>query len=404
MAAKRRISEKGKRRLRLLAVLAVLVMGGVGFLVYTLLNPSSARMKTATISTDRQVNGVVIRDELTVSEGELYRVHFLVNEGDAVTVGQAIATVYLRGYEDKLADIVSAERNVYAQQLALLTSASADGASLPEQLNNLNNDVELTLDAMEAVNKGEYGGDYRVLEEQLLSLLASRRSLMATLVTPDSTLTNALSAFTSLETSFTQTYTSTLYNQQTAGYISFYLDGNEDALKVDSITPTQVSKVINSSSSTNYDSGRLYRIVTPNYWYFAFNIKGSSAERMVVGESYTASIVGEEGNAFNATVMSEKVTTDYITYVLRVDGDVSEVLSVRKLSFNLHQQESGVSVRLDGIAYVDGVPTMYILSGEDYVTVPVTILISDADTAIVVAQNASITLTAGLRYRIPKEG
>ncbi|HPF53205.1 MAG TPA: HlyD family efflux transporter periplasmic adaptor subunit [Clostridia bacterium] len=394
MAKAKRTKEQAIRRRRgvFIAFVIVLIVATMG-IVYLILNPSSGKLKADSIVSNFEASAVVIRQEAVVSQSDIYQLRFAVGEGDYVNVGQEIATIYSRGYETQFSAWVDDEQSAYSQQLVLLQSQSGT-EELPAALIDLNNQIDYVLDAMIDAD----GVTLRSLEQRLSGLLVSRREYLLTAVTADTVLTETLSR---LSTKYAQIGATVLYNQTQAGYISFFIDSYEESLKLDQLTATLISKVINASSAPSFGSDYLYRIVFSDTWYLAFTESSDSPNRLSVGKYYDVNIKGEE-KTYNVQCISEKVNADSVIYVLEVPSDVYEVLSIRKLSIEVRAGATGVSCNLDAIMYIDGVPTVYIKSGNAYVPIAVNILAADETKAIIEAQNEAIVLTEHLRYEYHK--
>ncbi len=388
---------KGKKKLnkRFYVLLVLIALVAVGIVAYQFLAPKRGKLGTDSIDMTLETLAAVVRDEVAVQVGDYSAIHFLVKEGDLVIDNQQIAVQYARGYETQLAEIIALEQTVYQQQLTLLKLQS-DGETLPAQLTEFNDRIAAIIARMTEVTDGLSDEDYLDLEMQLTEILIARRDLLSQLVVADTALVNNLNNLYVLENAFTQR--TPLFNTGNSGYISFFLDGYEDALVVDQLTSAQVRRITTSPTSHTYNDDALYRIVAADHWYIAFTVRADEPSRLAAGETYNVTLRGEDLQ-YSCAVISERVSSTYVVYVLEVFADVRPVLTGRTATFVFEKQLTGVSVPIDVLYYIDGVPMLDVKSGSEYVPVAVHILGSNEEIAIIEAQNPAITLNAGLRYQ-----
>ncbi|MDO4543033.1 MAG: HlyD family efflux transporter periplasmic adaptor subunit [Clostridia bacterium] len=390
------MAAKKRRRIAPL-ILVLFIAAGIGVGVYFILNPSSARMGEEVMDSVMEVRGIVIRNETVVQRGEAYHIQYLVNDGDYVQSAQPIVNTYSRGYDTQLAQIIALEQQIYDQQSALLQLQYGESA-LPDSLTQINADIDSCIDKIMAANSGEGGEDFLTLQSNLYSLMSERTALMQQLVTPDEALTNSMNQLSALQSSFTQK--TTLVNDGSAGYISFTTDGYESALSTDQLNTTQVTDILSGYGSISPSTSDLYRIIAADHWYVAFNVSIDSPERLIEGQTYSMLMAGSD-TVYSAYCSYARTFTSTITYVVEIYSDTKPILNTRSGTFSFSRSASGATVRLDGLTYESGVPTVMVKQGDEYVAIPVYILCSDEENAVIVAQDSSIQLRSGLRYDIP---
>ncbi|MDO4564894.1 MAG: HlyD family efflux transporter periplasmic adaptor subunit [Clostridia bacterium] len=386
-----------RKRLRAIAVLTLIALIGAGVGVYFILNPSSARMRDASIDSTMEVRGVIIRNETVVQRGDAYHVQFLVEDGDYVQSAQPVVTTFTRGYDVILEQITALEQQIYQQQLTLL-QLQQGSETLPDSLVQLNNSIDECVRALALAAQGEGEEDILTLDSRLESLMNDRSALLASLVTADEALAQSQAQLSALESG--NSYRTTLVNDGSAGYISFTTDGYESALNPDQLNTAQVADILSSYGSATPSSADLYRITSSDFWYVAFNTPIDSAERLQEGQTYSMMMEGSD-TVYAAYCRSARTYTSNITFVLEINADVKPVLNTRMGTFTFARSASGVSVRLDGLVYENGVPSLMVKQSDGYVSIPVYILSSDDKNAIVVARDSNIQLRSGLRYQIP---
>ena len=363
---------------------------------YRIMRPTTGRLGTDTVEGDLEFTGVIIRKENVATSEDYHTIRFLVSEGDMVNNAQQVAYLYRKGYENQMSDIVSKEQQIYQQQIALLRLNSADGMTVPGEVADYNSRIEQVVDQMTQASLGKDGLDYIQLSEELDGLLTARQNLLRQLVPADATLTANYQQLDNLRSAFSAE--STLINNSGTGYISFHLDGYENAMSIDSLTPTQVSRVVSSPVSASYNAAGVYRIVDPNGFYVAFTVKSGDSHRLIVGNTYDLKVQYQDAT-YTGRVVAERPAASNVLYILEINRDVLPVLETRTMTFSIHSQASGVSIPVKGLYFNGGIPYVFINTGRAYQPIQVVIPASDGETAIIEAADRNIRLTRGLRFQ-----
>ena len=346
----------------------ILLVGA--YVGYRILKPTTGRLGTDTVAGDLEFTGVIIRRENVAPSEDYHTIRYLVSEGDMVNNSQQVAYLYRKGYENQMSDIVSKEQQIYQQQITLLRLNSADGLTLPDQIAAYNDRVTEIVDKMTQASLGKDGLDYIQLAEELDDLLTARQNLLRQIVPADATLTASYQQLDNLKSAFSAE--STLVNNSGSGYISFHLDGYENAMSIDSLTASQISRVVSSPVSASYNASGVYRVVDPNGFYVAFNVSASSSQRLIVGNTYEMKVKYQD-TSYTGRVVAERPAAKYVLYILEVNRDVLPVLENRTMTFSIHSEASGVSIPVEGIYYNGGLPYVFINTGRAYQPIQVVI-------------------------------
>ena len=394
MSAKKQRTRRFRLRFYLILLVPILLVGA--YVGYRVLRPTTGRLGTNTVAGDLEFTGVVIRRENVATSEDYHTIRYLVSEGDLVSGGQRVAYLYRKGYENQMSDIVSKEQQIYQQQIALLRLSSEDGLTVPEEVTTYNTRIEEVVDKMTQASLGKDGLDYIQLSEELDALLSARQNLLRRLVPADATLSASYQQLDILRNAFSAE--SSLINNSGTGYISFHLDGYENAMSIDSLTPTQVSRVVSSPVSASYNAAGVYRIVDPNGFYVAFTVKSEDSHRLIVGNTYEMKVKYQD-MSYTGRVIDERPAAKNVLYILEVNRDVLPVLENRTMTFSIHSEASGVSIPVKGIYFNGGVPYVFLNTGRAYQPIQVVIPASDGETAIIEAANRNIHLTRGLRFQ-----
>lgn len=394
MSARKQRTRRFRLRFYLILLVPILLVGA--YVGYRILKPTTGRLGTDTVAGDMEFTGVIIRRENVAPSEDYHTIRYLVSEGDMVNNSQQVAYLYRKGYENQMSDIVSKEQQIYQQQITLLRLNSADGLTLPDQIAAYNDRVTEIVDKMTQASLGKDGLDYIQLAEELDDLLTARQNLLRQIVPADATLTASYQQLDNLKSAFSAE--STLVNNSGSGYISFHLDGYENAMSIDSLTASQISRVVSSPVSASYNASGVYRVVDPNGFYVAFNVSASSSQRLIVGNTYEMKVKYQD-TSYTGRVVAERPAAKYVLYILEVNRDVLPVLENRTMTFSIHSEASGVSIPVEGIYYNGGLPYVFINTGRAYQPIQVVIPASDGETAIIEAANKNIRLTRGLRFQ-----
>ena len=394
MSAKKQQTKKFRLRFYLILLVPILLVGA--YIGYRILRPTTGRLGTDTVEGELEFTGVIIRRENVATSEDYHTIRYLVSEGDMVSNQQQVAYLYKKGFENQMSDIVSKEQQIYQQQITLLRLSSPDGMTVPEDVATYTARIEEVVNRMTQASLGKDGLDYIQLSEELDGLLTARQNLLKKIVPPDATLDASYKQLDSLRSAFSAE--SALINNSGTGYISFHLDGYENAMSIDSLTSSQVSRVASSPVSASYNAAGVYRIVDPNGFYVAFTVPAANSQRFIVGNTYEMKVKYQD-TAYMGRVVAERPAAKYVLYIMEVNRDVLPVLENRTMTFSIHSSASGVSIPVKGLYFNGGVPYVFINTGRAYQPIQVVIPASDGETAIIEAADKNIRLTRGLRFQ-----
>ncbi len=394
MSARKRQTRRFRLRFYLILLVPILLVGA--YIGYRILKPSTGRLGTDTVEGDLEFTGVIIRRENVAASEDFHTIRFLVSEGDMVSGQQQVAYLYRKGYENQMSDIVSKEQQIYQQQITLLRLNSADGLTVPDEVAAYNTRIEEIVNQMTQASLGKDGLDYIQLSEDLDVLLTARQNLLRQIVPADATLTASYQQLDMLRNAFSAE--STLVNNSGTGYISFHLDGYENAMSIDSLTASQISRVVSSPVSASYNAAGVYRIVDPNGFYVALTVKAEDSHRLIVGNTYELRVKYQD-TSYMGRVVAERPAARNVLYILEVNRDVLPVLENRTMTFSVHSAASGVSIPVKGLYFNGGIPYVFINTGRAYQPIQVVIPASDGETAVIEAADRNIRLTRGLRFQ-----
>ncbi|MCL2672431.1 MAG: hypothetical protein FWF10_10420 [Clostridiales bacterium] len=378
--------KKKRFKARFFLLLIVLIGLLVAGIVYLAKNPTTGRLGFSTVVFELETNAVIIRNEMAIKPDDYARIQFTVDEGALISDHQPIAELFSRRYESTYDQLLRKEIDIYRlmTEQALVEETGV--------LTALNDQINEAVETLSAIASGKTEGDYLATARELERMTVLRWDLLRQAVAqPSEELQTAIAELEVMR----QQQTPWL-NTAGSGYISFIVDGFENSLVVDQISASQINQFLGSTGLASFATENIYRIVSPDRWLFAITLPASAPQRLVNEQTYPLSA---DGVNYQAKVIKEIVAANYVAYILEVYGEVFPYLSVRATRVKIQTSESGVSIPVDGLTYVNGIPTIYIWAQDgNYYPLPVKILAADEKTAIIIALNPNVILTRGYRF------
>lgn len=386
----RRFKVKG----RFYAFLLVCLIVGGAVLGIVLSGRNAGIVRAGAMEAEIETNVVFIRDEQSVGVDKYDRISFTVNEGDTVSAGEDVALVYKWGYsDDMMQSLLTVEGQIYSAQTVQLAGVeNAELGSIELQIQNKRL-------AIRAAALGESEEDLLLMQRELAELLSARAAFLSQTVQPTTALTE-LYATQAERVAQLDTYREKVVAPD-AGRVSFYFDGYEQILntdKLDTINAALISNVASGSADllSGTSNNLVYRLIKTNLWYLAFVTPRSQALRLCAGEQYTISFAGN-GLQFSGTAMSPTASDGGVLNMLEITEEMGELYRTRKLKATLTAQVSGLLVPLKFITVKDGMASVTVDAGEQQTAIPVTVIATDGDDALVRAVQADGSLAAGMR-------
>ena len=330
------------------------------------------------------------------------KITYDVVEGETVNNEQVIAQLYKRGYQDEtMVSLLNLQKQIYEYQLQLL------GGQEPPELVELNNSINEVEMQIRAVSRGESTLDMLDLEQSLKDLDAQRVTLMETVVTPDTALTQLYNDLKTQQNVISG-WRRDIKNTSGTGIVSFYFDGYEQVLsvnKLSTINSALVKTVISGGNTANLADSTsevpLYRIINNTHWFIAFVTSSSDPMRLAEGEQYSVLFKDYSDQQYNATARASTVSEKSVVNILEFNTDIGKLIGTRTVSATISKSAQGLVVPLKAIEIVSGMPGINITYGDSVLRVEVDILAQDTKKAVIRAHNESDNLTAGMKYLKP---
>ena len=395
-----------KSKMRLTGRFFVMILSVVGIIALVVivanLLKKTGEIEFGSLGADMEVSAAIIRDEKVVMSEPYEKITYDVVEGETVNNEQVIAQLYKRGYQDEtMVSLLNLQKQIYEYQLQLL------GGQEPPELVELNNSINEVEMQIRAVSRGESTLDMLDLEQSLKDLDAQRVTLMESVVTPDTALTQLYNDLKTQQNVISG-WRRDIKNTSGTGIVSFYFDGYEQVLsvnKLSTINSALVKTVISGGNTANLADSTsevpLYRIINNTHWFIAFVTSSSDPMRLAEGEQYSVLFKDYSDQQYTATARASTVSEKSVVNILEFNTDIGKLIGTRTVSATISKSAQGLVVPLKAIEIVSGMPGINITYGDSVLRVEVDILAQDTSKAVIRAHNESDNLTAGMKYLKP---
>ncbi len=346
----------------------------------------------------RRVSAIIVRDESVFSQTQVSRVEYIATEHTLVNAGDPVAYVYSLEYSEKLVRELSAVRsNIQSYHKTVL------GKEIDSGLEVLDLTVkQRALDLKSLVNRAAYG-NFQKLVSQLEEAMEERRAYMSSNMRSDARLIK----YYDEERQKVSTIENwrILESAPVPGVVSFYTDGYESALTVDSLkdlTIAQVRSVLAGqpldTSATSRVSTDVFRVVNQNKWYLVV-LSYDDDWNPVIGLTYSFQISGYEDLVYSGTVVRVQKTGDTVMTQIEVADPIGPLIYCRSGDAVLGTNISGLSVPARAIDKINGQTGVWLYDVPGGTFVEVEVLSNDGKTAIILPLREGV-LSQGLRVLI----
>jgi hypothetical protein len=368
------VRRKPKRRF--FVILGIVVVGAIVAVILVIQSRQTAAVELASTEFEANFDVLIVRDEVVYEAKNYGKTEFIAVEGERVQVGDPIADVYERGYNDNTySELLDLQKTILDYEADVIRAGIID-----EQLNDINDRIAIKANEIKAAVAGE-DTDLLPLERQMKELLDERSAYLRN-VMPDDQLTEYLKqekALLELIAGWRQTVTA-----NEAGLVSFYFDGNEALMNkgnIGSFTKSALEEVINGkiieTSSDDQAFVPLYRVVKEDEWYVIL-LSEKDIPEMFVGSGF--SIIFDDYLDENQTgVVFEKTTlenNDGFVYTILIRGKIDALLGERRASAKVYNVQEGMRVPRSCIRSTDEIFVVETVDGQ---IVPVYLIADDGD-------------------------
>lgn len=381
----------------------VVVLGIMG--VTQLLNSTEPRTALVTISERGSIyagNAIIVRDESVFMQESVSDILYLAQENSTVTRGDPVCTVYTTGFSQKELTQLQTFRRQIKDYLKILRGQS-DAPDTKLQL--LENTIYDRAVETRALVQGAHGN--LINQERLLTEAIRSRYTYLRQKYPDDTKLTRLYDNETNQMQRIEVWTKQ-YAANDNGIVSFYTDGFEGALNLDTYSqysPQQVRSMyegkVPEGAARPKNSVDIYRLVRPYSWSVLM-LAEDLTWNPVVGETYQLMIESFDNTTVEATVESVTRAAGDLLVRLTVTSPVDPVLNIRSCHVQLSTSLITYQVPTSAIVNKDGVIGLVVSFKEGQFIVPIVVVSQDATHAYVVPVNPGF-LWEGLSVQLFKQ-
>ena len=382
-------------------VFLILIGIGLYFVIRELspLGVSEDIVKMAATSYTQTVDAIIVRDETVSSFEGSGQVVYVAAEGAEVAQGQEIANVYAAGYSEKeINQLESVRQSIRAYHRQILDNI------VDAELERLENNVQQKALEVKTLIREKPRGSLINLEKQLQSAMQARQSYLNRSQRQDPKLTNLYDEEAKRENAIASWRTAE--KAPASGIVSFYLDGcerfltpaNLETLSVEDVRSVLAGRMPESAEQSRLEKN-IFRIIKPDKWYVVLLSKDANWNP-VNGQIFTVQFEGFEGSAFSGKVVRMLKAGGEVMAQLEMDSALGPLLMKRAGKAMIGINLTGLSVPVKAITVVNGQPGVTVKDVPGGTFVPVEVLSSDSQNAIV-QPLVEGTLAIGWRVIVP---
>lgn len=381
-------------------LIAVCLVGFVGYMVLSNLIQRTAVIEAGNLGNQYRAQAVVVRAETIVDTEGLSNISYFADEGQMVYSGDKIAEVYSTGYSQSDINKLLSIRSDIKGQLKTALSSDYGDANL-ERLDNQVLDYAKEISML--VNHQETGNLLN-LERQLNAAIGQRQTYLRNkFYNTQPTLANLYDSETTLVKKI-QSWT-TPYLATENCIVSFYTDGYETILTADNVENISlpVANGVIAGEDPDLSSAQrgrtaVFRKVDPSRWYLVL-VSKEKDWTPVSGQTYKIQLDGFEDTVIDGTVTTFSQSGNETLVRMQVVGDVRQVLNVRTVGATVGEHYvSGLKVPINAIVRQDGQEGI-VRTDNGGQFVPVSIIMQDSKYAVV-QSNIPGALWEGQKIRV----
>ena len=385
--------------------LALIVLGFAAFAVLKMVAPGRVGygyVRYGSLSALYSGDAVLVRSETVDTQESVSQVDFEVEEGSEVTRGTLVATIYSSGFNAKEWVTLQNYRNQIKDYHKFLISGASTDTNLLSRMS------QVQARAME-VQRLVHGAQGSIsYQEKLLREAMQNQQIYVKQKYPDDQKLGRLYDDENTQVQRISTWTKQ-FAASADGYVSFYTDGYEKALNMNTyadFTPAQVRSMYNGqapqaeSSVSLRNAADVYRLVRKEQWAVLMLCREKEWTPMT-GRRYKLVIESFDNNELIATVDTFTRSGGELLVRLLVEdpGFLPSVLYLRSCQVRLGENVNSLMVPSRAIYVQNGRKGVVMATeGGEYWT-GVEVISDDGTTAYVVPDNAGV-LYDGVMVRL----
>lgn len=359
----------------------LLILLAIAFLLvrpYLNLGSKEAVIMQATSEFSQMMDCAIIRNEQVISAESAARVEYIAPEGTLVNQGDTVAYVYTAGYSEgllqKLEDTRSQIQDYHKNQI-LNNIKDAD-------LERYDTIVDMMVLEFKSLVNHRSSGSLLTAAQQLETAMVNRQEYLRQNKREDTKLSKLYDEENTRLTSI-QSWRK-VESAAESGVVSFYTDGYEAALSMDSLsslTDADIRTVLAGGRLGEGKSGKttdVYRLVKQDKWYVAL-ISDAKSWNPVVGQQYYLQLEGFEDLSFTAYVTS----VQHNLAIFEINDPIGPLIYQRIGKAKLSSTLSGLSVVSKALYEQNGQMGVWLNDVPGGTFVPVEVISNDGTNALI---------------------
>lgn len=347
----------------------------------------------------RTVQGVIVRDEMLVSENLVTRMEFAVNELGSVNEGDTVAYVYSLEYSTRLINELNQTRkNIQTYHKIVL------GNELDAQLEVLNLNVQQRAEELKSLVSGQTRGSMPQMVQLLTEAMEARRAYMSANKRSDSKLIkyydDEKQRLTAIEG------WRIAKSAPTSGLVSFYLDGYEAALNAQTVPQLEISDVRTvleggalETPTAARSQRNLCRVLKESHWYML--LTGDDREwNPTLDTTYSFIVNGFDEMVYEGVVTKVLKNGTTVMAVLEVNQPIGSLAYTRSGEVTIGANMNGLKVSRKALATVSGQTGVWLYDVPGGTFVPVEVLTYQSDGSVLFTPLVDGVLTEGTQVLI----
>ena len=249
-------------RFYIFIILFICIVGGLCFWIFS---PAVSYIRYGSMSSSGLWDAVIIYDEQLISIPENDRLIYQAAEGEMVSQGQEVASLYKKGY------VVSAVKDLWELQKSIVSAQENETIKdiYKPELVQYDLDIEKTLKSIQDYEDGDLS--YFELNSELIRLMEERQQYIRDNFSPSDSV--ALLYEDEKERAAALSGWQEKVLAPAEGYISWFTDGLEESLsasKLSGLTASLVKQSLNKNTAVNNRrEGEVAKIIRPERFYIA---------------------------------------------------------------------------------------------------------------------------------------
>lgn len=332
----------------------------------------------------QKMDCILIRDEAVTASDSVVRVEYFATENTLVNEGDTIANLFATGYsESLLSRLETARQNIQAYHKTLL------GTIVDSTLNRMETIIDLSAVDFKNLVTQQTRGNLQTVTEQLETAMFNRQEYLRQNKRDDTKLTKLYEEENTRLSSIRSWRK--ISTAEKSGVISFYIDGYEKDLTVDTLdalTPADVETVLRGGKLANTKETQengIYRIVDQNKWYVAV-VTDTAVWNPVVGQEYFLQLEGFEDLSYTAMVTAVQKSMGQVLAVFEINDPIGPLIYQRTGKATLSISLSSLAVRTRALYNQGGQLGIWLYDVPGGTFVPVEVLTTDGDISLIQPQ------------------